>query len=213
MGITEKIGIGTLLLLSFSSTAASQQLSMRPGRSNSAGHSATVAQNGGCAQAILPAGTLVYIRPEEQIQAGNEEGPVLWRVSRDVRPFRNSEVVIPEDSLVESRVLISRQAGRIRGVAELSVSFISIVTPAFCRYSIRANLVEANGHQIRDNIIKGKSHRVRDTIFHILPPFALVKVFTVWRRGPKLIVDSEEELVIKLLSDLFPAQDLRSGNW
>jgi hypothetical protein len=159
----------------------------------------------------IPAGTVIRIFPDERILAGRTSGPMLFTVASDVRLFLNRPPILPRGTKVIADMEESKQAGRLWGRAKAQVVFRSILTSDFCEYSINATLLEAAEYDIDEETIVGKGHPWRDLFAFLFPPTTVYQLIRTPARGPKLIVDDETALTIKLLEPVFPVQSRTSA--
>src|SRR5688572_11601643 len=98
----------------------------------------------------IPAGTVIRVFPDENIQAGRTSGPTLFTVTSDVRFFLNRPPILPRGTKITAEMQESKQAGRFWGRAKAQIVFRSILTPDFCEYAISATLLEADNYDVRD---------------------------------------------------------------
>ncbi len=99
----------------------------------------------------------------------------------------------------------SSQAGRLWGRARARPVFSSILTPDFCEYAIDARLISAKKYEVRDEVIIGRGHARRDAFALLFPPTTLYQLIRIPARGPELSIGEEEQLVIKLIQPVYPA--------
>src|SRR5262245_14397955 len=152
-----------------------------------------------CAQ-TLPAGLVIRIEPDETLVAGKTDGPLLLTVTSDVRLFPGKPPIVPRSSKVFAKTVESKQAGRLWGRAHYSLAIDSILTPNDCEYSIDAKLIEAAKFKInKKESIVGKGHARRDVVLWLFPPTTLYQLIRLPARGPKLVLDEESTLAIRLL--------------
>jgi hypothetical protein len=164
-----------------------------------------------CAQ-TLPAGLVIRIEPDEKILAGKTDGPLLLTVTSDVRLFPGKPPIVPRSSKVFARTVESKQAGRLWGRAHYEMSIDTILTPNECEYSIDAKLIEAGKYKVKKSIV-GKGHARRDALLWLFPPTTLYQLIRLPARGPKLILDEESSLAIRLLQPVHLQQsDANAGS-
>lgn len=147
----------------------------------------------------LPPGLLIRIQPDERITAGRTEGPLLFTVSSDVRLFPTRPPLIPRSSKVFAKVVESKQAGRFWGRARYRMVFDTILTPNECQYSVEAKLIEAGKFEVEKERIIGAGHARRDVFALLFPPTTAYQLLRIPARGPKLILDEETVLSLRLL--------------
>ena len=150
----------------------------------------------------IPAGTIIRVYPDEHIVAGTTSGPLLFTVAADVRFFPNTYPIVPRGSKILAKMERSNQAGRLWGKAKARVVFTSILTPDFCEYPIDATLLATQRYQVREQVIIGKGHARRDVLGLLFPPTTLYQLIRLPARGPKLTIDEEQQLTIKLVQPL-----------
>src|SRR5207247_678063 len=137
---------------------------------------------------------------------GTTSGPLLFTVAADVRFFPNRPPLLPRGSKILARMESSTQAGRLWGRAKARVVFTSILTPDFCEYPIDAALIQAGKHRIREAVVIGRGHPRRDVFALLFPPTTLYQLVRLPARGPKLVLDPEVQLNLKLLESVYLAQ-------
>jgi hypothetical protein len=154
-------------------------------------------RNNSCAP-VLPAGLVIRIEPDEKIVAGKTDGPLLLTVTSDVRLFPGKPPIVPRSSKVFAKGVESKQAGRLWGRAHYAMTVDSILTPNECAYSIDAKVIEAGKYKVKKSIV-GKGHAGRDALLWLFPPTTLYQLIRLPARGPKLVLDEESSLAIRLL--------------
>src|SRR5262249_28225347 len=102
-------------------------------------------------------------------------------------------------SKILATIIDSKQAGHFHGKAKARLALTSILTSDFCEYPIDAKIVEAGRNKVEDGVIVGRGHAKRDAIALFFPPTTVYQLLRIPSRGPKLIVDNETPLTIKLL--------------
>jgi hypothetical protein len=157
----------------------------------------------------IPAGTVIRVYPDEHIVAGKTSGPILFTVASDVRFFPNTPPIVPRGSKILAKMESSNEAGRFWGRAKARVMFTALLTPDFCEYPIDATLVGAQKYQVDEEMIIGKGHARRDVFALLFPPTTLYQLIRLPARGPKLTIDEEQQLTIKLVQSVYLA---RSGS-
>ena len=154
-------------------------------------------------QVSLPAGTVIRMFPDEKLVAGNSLGPVVFTVSPDVRLFPNRPAVIPRGSKVLGNLMESKQAGRLVGRAQVQIVLTSILTADSCEYPIDAKILEAGRYTAnRDDVVVGRGHPRRDLFALLFPPTTIYQLVRIPSRGPKLVIDTETPILIKLMEPL-----------
>jgi hypothetical protein len=149
--------------------------------------------------ANLPAGVIIRVVPDEKLTAGVTTGPTILSVTSDVRFFPNRPPLLTRGSKVLATIIDSKQAGHFHGKAKARLALTSILTSDFCEYPIEATIVEAGRFNVEDGVIVGRGHAKRDAIALFFPPTTVYQLLRTPSRGPKLVVDNETALTIKLL--------------
>lgn len=149
--------------------------------------------------AYIPAGAVIRVLPDEKLVAGSSSGPTLFTVSSDLGFFPNRPPLLPRGSKVLGTIVKSNEAGRIYGKARLRITLTSILSSDLCEYPIVAKIIEAGGHKVEDEVVFGRGHAHRDLIALLFPPTTIYQVLRTSSRGPKLVLDNETPLNIKLL--------------
>jgi len=156
-------------------------------------------------QASLPAGTIIRMFPDEKLVAGRTIGPVTFTVRSDIRLFPNRPAVIPRGSKVLGEVKVSKQAGRLVGRAQTEVVLTSILTADSCEYPIDAKIQDAGRYTAnKDGVLVGRGHARRDLLGLLFPPTTMYKLIRIPSRGPRLVIDVETPITIKLMEPLTP---------
>jgi hypothetical protein len=159
----------------------------------------------------LPAGVVIRVLPDEKLTAGTSSGPIILTVSSDVRFFPNRPPLIARGSKILGTIIESKQAGRLHGKARIRLDLNSILTSDFCEYPIAAKVIEAGRHRVDNDVVLGGGHTQRDTIALLFPPTTIYQLVRLPSRGPKLVLDHETALTIKLLEPVSLAEDNRRG--
>ena len=149
--------------------------------------------------ATLPAGVTIRVFPDEKLMAGVTSGPTILTVTSDVRFFPNRPPLLARGSKVLGTIIESKQAGHFHGKAKIRIALTSILTSDFCEYPIDAKITEAGRYKLSDGVILGGGHAKRDTIALMFPPTTIYQLFRIPSRGPKLVVNNETPIIIKLL--------------
>jgi len=152
--------------------------------------------------ANLPAGITIRVTPDEKLLAGLTTGPTIFSVTSDVRFFPNKPPLLARGSKVLANIIESKQAGHFHGRARVRLALTSILTSDFCEYPIDAKIVEAGRSKVEDGVIIGRGHAKRDALALIFPPTTIYQLLRLPSRGPKLLVDNETSLTIKLLQPI-----------
>jgi hypothetical protein len=163
------------------------------------------ASTAGC-PANLPAGTIIKILSDEKLTAGFTSGPIVFTVGSDVRSFVDRPPLLPRGSKVLGQVVESKQAGRLRGKAHSQIVLNSILTDDFCEYPIDAKILEAGRFKVEDNVVWGRGHAKRDLFALLFPPTTVYQLLRIPGRGPKLVLDVETPIMIKLMQPLYPGE-------
>jgi hypothetical protein len=156
--------------------------------------------------AYLPAGVVIRVLPDEKLTAGSSSGPTILTVNSDVRFFPNRPPLLARGTKVLGTILESKQAGRFRGKARLRITLRSILTSDLCEYPIDARIVEAGRHKVEDDVVWGRGHAQRDVVALLFPPTTIYQLLRIPARGPKLTLDHETPLNIKLLEPVSLAE-------
>jgi hypothetical protein len=159
----------------------------------------------------LPAGVVIRVVPDEKLMAGISSGPTILTVTSDVRFFPNRPPLIARGSKILGTIVESKEAGRLHGKARVRLDLTSILTSDFCEYPIAAKVIEAGRHRIENDVVWGRGHTQRDTLALLFPPTTIYQLVRVPNRGPKLVLDYETPLTIKLLEPVSVAEDNRRG--
>jgi hypothetical protein len=146
------------------------------------------------------------VYPDEHIVAGTTSGPLLFTVAADVRFFPNTSPIVPRGSKILAKMDSSNQAGRLWGKAKARVVFTSILTPDFCEYPIDATLIGTQKYQVHEEVIIGRGHARRDVFALLFPPTTIYQLIRLPARGPKLTIDEEQQLTIKLVQPVHLTQ-------
>jgi len=149
--------------------------------------------------AYIPAGVVIRVLPDEKLTAGRSSGPTILTVSSDVRFFPNRPPLLARGSKVLGTIVESKQAGRFHGKARLRITLGSILNSDFCEYPIDAKIVDAGRQRVEDEVVWGRGHAHRDLIALLFPPTTIYQLVRMPSRGPKLVLDNETPLSIKLL--------------
>ena len=147
----------------------------------------------------IPAGVVIRILPDEKLTAGSSSGPTLFTVSSDLRFFPNRPPLLARGSKVLGTIVESKEAGRIYGKARLRITLTSILTSDLCEYPIVAKIIEGGRHRVEDEVVFGRGHAHRDLVALFFPPTTIYQVLRTPSRGPKLALNNETPLNIKLL--------------
>jgi CxxC motif-containing protein (DUF1111 family) len=153
----------------------------------------------------MPAGLVIRVHPDEKIVAGQTDGPLLLTVTADVGLFPGKPPILPRSSKILARAVESNQAGRLRGRANYRLIIDSILTPAGCGYSIDAKLIQAGQFKTDDNAVIGNGHAKRDILALLFPPTTAYQLIRLPARGPKLVLDQETTLAIRLIQPVRPS--------
>jgi hypothetical protein len=93
----------------------------------------------------LPAGTTLEVRLMNTLstRTSQEGDPFSGRLVESI--IHKGEDVVPAGSIVEGRVTFTKEAGRIKGKAEMRLIAESLTTPQDVKYVIVAGLEQARG--------------------------------------------------------------------
>jgi hypothetical protein len=149
--------------------------------------------------AYIPAGVVIRVLPDEKLTAGYSSGPTILTVSSDVRFFPNRPPLLARGSKILGTIAESKEAGRFHGKARLRITLSSILNSDFCEYPIDAKIIEAGRHKVENDVVWGRGHAQRDVIALLFPPTTIYQLLRIPSRGPKLTLDHETPLTIKLL--------------
>jgi hypothetical protein len=158
--------------------------------------------------AYLPAGVVIRVLPDEKLMAGRSSGPTVLTVSSDLRFFPNRPPLLARGSKVLGTIVESKEAGRFHGKARLRITLSSILNSDFCEYPIDAKIVDAGRNKVGDDIVWGRGHTQRDVVALLFPPTTIYQLLRLPGRGPKLVLDNETPLSIKLLQPVSLAPPL-----
>jgi hypothetical protein len=153
--------------------------------------------------AYIPAGVTLRVLPDETLVAGRSTGPTFLTVNSDVRFFPNRPPLLARGSKVLATIVESEQAGRLHGKAHLRLTLSSILTADFCEYPINARIIEAGRGRVEDDVVWGRGHAHRDLIALLFPPTTVYQLVRLPSRGPKLLIDSETPITIKILETVW----------
>jgi hypothetical protein len=156
--------------------------------------------------AYLPAGVVIRMLPDEKLTAGSSSGPTLFTVSSDLRFFPNRPPLLARGSKVLGTIVESKDAGHFYGKAHLRITLSSILTSDLCEYPIEAKIIEAGHNKVQDEVIIGRGHAHRDLVALLFPPTTIYQLLRTPSRGPKLVLDHETPLNIKLMEPLSLAE-------
>src|SRR6185436_15039677 len=94
---------------------------------------------------VVPAGTVIPVNLSSRISTKHaKEGDGIY--AQTALPIAiNGEILIPAGSFVRGKVGHVKQPGRIKGRAEMTFSFQSIVLPTGATYEIYASLAGTGG--------------------------------------------------------------------
>jgi hypothetical protein len=149
--------------------------------------------------AYIPAGVVIRILPDEKLTAGSSSGATLFTVGSDLRFFPDRPPLLARGSKILGTIVESKEAGHIYGKARLKITLTSILTSDLCEYPIDAKIIEAGRHKVEDDVVLGRGHAHRDLVALLFPPTTIYQVLRIPSRGPKLVLDNETPLNIKLL--------------
>lgn len=149
--------------------------------------------------AYIPAGVVIRMFPDEKLIAGSSSGPTLFTINSDLRFFPNRPPLLARGSKVTATILESREAGRLHGKARLKITLNSILTSDLCEYPIDAKIIDVPNHKVENEVVFGKGHTRRDVIALVFPPTTVYQLLRIPGRGPKLVLDHETPLNIKLM--------------
>jgi hypothetical protein len=156
--------------------------------------------------AYIPAGVVIRMLPDERLTAGTSSGPTIFTVSSDLRFFPNRPPLLARGSKVLGTIIESKQAGRIFGKARLKVTLHSILTSDFCEYPIDAKVIDVGRHKVKDEVVLGAGHAQRDVVALLFPPTTIYQLLRIPSRGPRLVLDNETALNIKLMQPVSLAE-------
>src|SRR5437773_10728755 len=74
-----------------------------------------------------------------------------------------------------------------------------------CEYPIDAKIVEADRREVKDEVVWGRGHGHRDLIALLFPPSTIYQLVRTPSRGPKLVLDHETPVSIKILEPVSTA--------
>jgi len=149
--------------------------------------------------ANLPAGLIIRVFPDEKLTAGLTSGPTILTVASDIRFFPNRPPLLARGSKVLGNIVESKKAGHFFGKARARIALTSILTSDFCEYPIDARIVEAGRNKVEEDVVFGRGHAHRDLVALLFPPTTVYQLLRIPARGPKLVLDNETPLTVKLL--------------
>jgi hypothetical protein len=149
--------------------------------------------------AYIPAGVVIRIFPDEKLSAGSSSGPTIFTVGSDLRFFPNRPPLLARGTKILGTIAESKEAGRFHGKARLRITLTSILTSDLCEYPIDAKVIGAGRHKVEDDVVLGRGHARRDLVALLFPPTTIYQLLRIPSRGPKLALDNETPLSIKLL--------------
>jgi hypothetical protein len=152
--------------------------------------------------AYIPAGVVIRMLPDEKLVAGSSSGPTIFTISSDLRFFPNRPPLLARGSKVLANIVESKEAGRIYGKARLKITLRSILTSDLCEYPIDAKIIEAAHNRVQDEVVLGRGHAHRDLVALLFPPTTIYQLLRIPSRGPRLVLDHETALNIKLMEPL-----------
>ncbi|HEY2384231.1 MAG TPA: hypothetical protein VGK48_23910 [Terriglobia bacterium] len=149
--------------------------------------------------AYIPAGVVIRMFPDEKLIAGSSSGPTLFTVNSDLRFFPNRPPLLARGSKVTGTIVESREAGHFHGKARLKITLNSILTADLCEYPIDAKIIDVSNRKVENEVVFGGGHTRRDVIALLFPATTAYQLLRIPGRGPKLILDHETPLNIKLM--------------
>lgn len=152
--------------------------------------------------ANIPAGVIIRVLPDEKLIAGTASGPTILTVTSDVRFFPNRPPLLARGSKILGTIAESKQAGHFYGKAHLKIALNSILTSDFCEYPMTGKIVEAGRQNVKQDVVIGRGHAHRDILALLFPPTTVYQLLRIPSRGPKLVLDNETPLTIKLLESV-----------
>jgi hypothetical protein len=171
-----------------------------------------VARKTACAE-TLPAGLVIRVEPDEKIVAGETDGPLLLTVTSDIRLFPGKPPIVPRSSKLLAKTIESKEAGHLWGKARYQLAIETILTPNECEYSMDAKLVQAGKYKVEKAVVIGKGHAGRDLVLFVFPPTTLYQLIRLPARGPKLILDEESILAVRLMQPVhLQLPEISEGN-
>jgi hypothetical protein len=149
---------------------------------------------------------VIRILPDENLRAGSSSGPAIFTVSSDLRFFPNRPPLLARGSKILATIAESNEAGHLFGRARLKVPLHSILTADLCEYPIDAKIIEVARHKVKDDVVIGAGHARRDTLALLFPPTTVYQLLRIPSRGPKLVLNTETPLNIKLIQPVSLAE-------
>lgn len=93
----------------------------------------------------IPAGSMLHTQLTTTLSTRTNQNGDPW-AGKVVEPIiANGQEVVPTGSVVEGRVSMVKESGRVKGVAEMRLVAETITTPEGVQYSISAGLEDAQG--------------------------------------------------------------------
>ena len=149
--------------------------------------------------AYIPAGVVIRVLPDEKLVAGSSSGPTLFTVTSDLRFFPNRPPLLARGAKVLGTILESKEAGHFSGKARFKITLTSILTSDLCEYPIDAKIIDSGRYRAKDEVVFGRGHAQRDLVALLFPPTTVYQLLRTPSRGPKLVLDNETALTIKLM--------------
>ena len=149
--------------------------------------------------AYIPAGVVIRMFPDEKLIAGRSSGPTLFTVNSDLRFFPNRPPLLARGSKITGTIVDSREAGHFHGKARLKITLNSILTSDLCEYPIDAKIIDVPNHKVENEVVFGSGHTRRDVVALVFPATTVYQLLRIPGRGPKLVLDHETSLNIKLM--------------
>jgi len=162
---------------------------------------AAMARTADC-PANLPPGLTIRVFPDEKLTAGITSGPTIFTVAQDIRFFPNRPPLLARGSKILANIVESKQAGHFHGKARARIALTSILTSDSCEYPIDAKIIDAGKNKVQDDLIWGRGHARRDLVALLFPPTTIYQLLRLPSRGPKLVLDNETPLIIKLMQSV-----------
>jgi hypothetical protein len=114
--------------------------------------------------AILPAGLIIRLLPDENLIAGMSTGPAIFTVNSDVRFFPNRPPLLARGSKVLGTIAESKEAGHFYGKAQIRLILDSILTSDSCEYPIEGKVIEITRNKVEDNAITAISIKLMQSV-------------------------------------------------
>jgi len=152
----------------------------------------------GC-PAHMPAGTIIRLFPDEKLVADVTSGPVIFTITSDVR-FISQSPSAPLTWFESAQAYCGIEAGGTalgKGANAHPFDFDS--HSRLLRVPHRRKNSGSRCYTVRNDVVIGRGHAGRDAFLLLFPPTTVYQLIRIPTRGPRLLIDSEMPIVIKLV--------------